>query len=154
MEIARYVGQMSDTEQLADASRALYALINALKRNEQRARTPSERLLARRLIEHANITAYYAGQPLFDSGEYHAALPYFQIQAAIHPESSAIQYRIAVTYGRAGDRKNALKALKIAADNGFSDITRIAEETGFEKLRNDQSYEQILVVVRKNGKPS
>jgi hypothetical protein len=105
MEIARYVGQMSDTEQLADAARNLYALINVLKRNEQRARTPSERLLARRLIEHANITAYYAGQPLFDSGEYHSALHYFQIQAAIHPESSAIQHRIAVTYGAPATRR-------------------------------------------------
>ena len=132
----------------------LYALINVLKRNEQRARTPSERLLARRLIEHASITAYYAGQPLFDSGEYRSALSYFQIQAAIHPESSAIQYRIAVTCGRAGDRKNALEALKNAADKGFSDIARIEQETGFEKLRNDPRYGQILEVVRKNKKSS
>jgi dienelactone hydrolase len=153
-EIARYVGQMSDTDQLADAARNLYALIDVLKRNEQRARTPTERLLARRLIEHANITAYYAGQPLFDSGEYHAALSYFQIQAAIHPESPAIQYRIAVTCGRACDRKSALEALKNAADKGFSDISRIEQETGFEKLRNDPRFGQILEVVRRNKKPS
>jgi tetratricopeptide (TPR) repeat protein len=154
IEIVRYVGQMSETEQQADAARNLYALINVLKGNEQRARTPSERLLARRLIEHASITAYYAGQALFDSGEYHAALSHFQIQAAIHPESSAIQYRIAVTYGRAGDRKSALNALKNAADRGFSDIARIEQENGFEKLRNDPRYGQILEVVRKNKKPS
>jgi pimeloyl-ACP methyl ester carboxylesterase len=152
VEIARYVGQMSDTEQLADAARGLYALIGVLKRDEQRARTPSERLLARRLIEHANITAYYAGEPMFESGEYHAALSYFQIQAAIHPESSAIQYRVAVTCGRAGDRTNALKALKIAADRGFADTARIEQEAGFEKLRNDPRYGQILDVVRKNKK--
>ena len=154
IEITRYVGQMSDTEQQAGAALNLYALINVLKRDEQRARTPSERLLARRLIEHANITAYYAGLPLFDSGAYGSALSYFQIQAAIHPESPGIQYRIAVTCGRAGDRKNALAALKNAADKGFSDIARIEQETGFEKLRNDPRYGQILEVVRKNKKSS
>jgi tetratricopeptide (TPR) repeat protein len=123
-----------------------------LKRNQQRGDTPSERLRARRLIEHASITAYYAGQPLFDSGEYLSALSYFQIQAAIYPESSGIQYRIAVTYGRAGDRKGALAALKKAADKGFSDIARIEQEAGFEKLRAEPRYGQILDVVRRNKK--
>jgi pimeloyl-ACP methyl ester carboxylesterase len=152
IEISRYVTQMSDTDQQAEAARSLYALINGLKRKEQSARTPSERLLTRRLIEHASITAYYAGQALFDSGEYHSALSYVKIQAAIHPESSAIQYRLAVTYGRAGDRKNALEALKSAADNGFSDVARIEQERGFEKLRDDPRCRQILALVRANKK--
>ena len=154
VEIARYVGQMSDTEQQADAERNLYALVNALKRDAQRARTPLEQLLARRLLEHANITAYYAGSALFESGKYGSALSYFQIQAAIHPESSGIQYRIAVTCARAGGTKNALEALKNAADKGFSDIARIEQETGFEKLRNDPRYGPILEVVRQNKQPS
>jgi predicted Zn-dependent protease len=154
IEIARYIGQMSDTEQQADATHNLYALINVLKRNEQSARTLSERLRARRLIEHANITAFYAGQPLFDAGEYHSALTYFKLQATIRPESSGIQYRLAVTYARAGDKKKALEALKNAADKGFSDAARIEQETGFEKLRNDPRYEQALEAVRKNKKPS
>jgi hypothetical protein len=154
VEIARYVGQMSDTEQQADAERNLYALINALKRDAQRARTPLEQLLARRLLEHANITAYYAGSALFESGKYGSALSYFQIQAAIHPESSGIQYRIAVTCARAGGTKNALEALKNAADKGFSDIARIEQETGFEKLRNDPRYGPILEVVRQNKQSS
>lgn len=154
IEIARYIGQMSESEQQISATHHLYALINVLKRNEQSARTPSERLLARRLIEHANITALYAGQPLFDAGEYHSALTYFQLQATIRPESSAIQYRLAVTYARAGDKKKALEALKNAADKGFSDAARIEQESGFDKLRNDPRYEQALEAVRQNKKPS
>jgi dienelactone hydrolase len=152
--IARSVSQLSDNEQHADAARNLHASITTLKRNERSASTPSERLLARRLLEHASITAYYAGQPLFDAGEYHSALRHFQIQAAIHPESSAIQYRLAVTCGRARDTKGALEALKSAADDGFSDSARIEREPGFEKLRSDPRYGHILDVVRKNRKPS
>jgi tetratricopeptide (TPR) repeat protein len=154
IEIARYIGRMSEPEEQVDATHRLYALIGILKRNEQNARTPSERLLARRLIEQASISAFYAGQPLFDAGEYRSALTYFQIQAAIHPESSAIQYRLAVTYARAGQKKEALEALKTAADRGFSDAARIEQETGFDKLRNDPRYEQALQAVRRNKKPS
>ena len=154
IEIAQYVGQMSESEQQIDATHHLYSLITVLKRNEQSARTPSERLLARRLIEHANITAFYAGQPLFDAGEYRSALTYFQLQATIHPESSAIQYRLAVTYARAGEKNKALDALKNAADKGFSDAARLEQETGFDKLRNDPRYGQVLKVVRQNRKPS
>jgi tetratricopeptide (TPR) repeat protein len=154
IEISRYVAQMSDTDQQADAARDLHALINVLKRKEQSARTPSARLPTQRLIEYASITAYYAGQPLFDAGEYHAALSYFRIQAAIHPESSAIQYHLAVTCGRAGDRKTALESLKNAADKGFSDVARIEQESGFEKLRDDPRYRQILELVRANKKSS
>jgi tetratricopeptide (TPR) repeat protein len=154
IEISRYVAQMSDTDQQTDATRSLCALIDVLKRKEQSARSPSERLLTQRLIEYASVTAYYAGQPLFDAGEYHSALSYFQVQAAIHPESSAIQYRLAVTCGRAGDMKNALKALKNAADRGFSDVARIEQEGGFGKLRDDPRYRQILELVRANKKSS
>ena len=62
-------------------------MINVLKRNEKSGRTPSERLLAHLLIEHVSVTGYYAGQPLFDAGEYHAALTYFQVQATIRQEA-------------------------------------------------------------------
>ncbi len=154
IEISRYVAQMSDADQQAEATRSLHALISVLKRKEQSARAPSERSLTQRLIEYASITAYYAGQPLFDAGEYHSALRYFQVQAAIHPESSAIQYRLAVTCGRAGDKKNALEALKKAADKGFSDAARIEQESGFEKLRDDPRYRQIFERVRANKKSS
>ena len=154
VEIARYIGQLSDIEQQVDATRQLFALINVLERNEQKARTRSERSLARRLIEHANITAYYTGQPLFDAGEYRSAMTYFQIQAAIHPESSGIQYRIAVTYGRAGDGKKALEALERAAGRGFADATRVETERGFEKLRSEPRYLKALDAIRKNRKPS
>jgi predicted Zn-dependent protease len=103
---------------------------------------------------HARAIANSAGQPLFDAGEYHAALTCFQLQATIRPESSAIQYRLAVTYARAGDRKKALEALKNAAGKGFSDASRIEQETGFDKLRNDPRYGQALQAVRQNKKPS
>ena len=59
-----------------------------------------------------------------------------------------------MTCGRAGDTKHALEALTNAADKGFSDVARIEQETGFEKLRNDPRYGQILEVVRKNKKSS
>lgn len=154
IEIAGYIGQMSEAEQQVDATNRLYALITHLKRNERSAGTSAERLLARRLIEHANITAFYAGQPLFDAGEYRSALAYFELQGTIRPDSSAIQYRLAVTYARAGEKKKALEALKNAADKGFSDDARIEQESGFDKLRNDLRYEQALKAVRQNKKPS
>jgi len=152
VEIARYIDQISDFEQQVDATRNLYGLIDQLRRGERNARTPSERLVARRLLEFANITAYYAGEPLFDSGEYRSALAYFELQAALHPESAAVHYRIAVTHGRARNTKKALEALKNAAEKGFSDAARIDQEPGFEPLRNDARYQRVLEAVRANKK--
>ncbi len=150
LEIERYIGQLSDLEQQVDATRNLYGLIDLLERGKRSARTPSERLVSLRLLEFANITAYYAGEPLFESGEYRSAVPYFELQAVLHPESAAVHYRIAVTYGRARNAKKALEALENAAKRGFSDAARIDQEPGFEPLRKDVRYQRVLELVRTN----
>jgi dienelactone hydrolase len=152
-EISRYIGQLSDIEQQLDATRNLHGLIDVLSRGERGARTRSERLLARRLLEFTSITAYYAGEPLLESGDHRSALACFELQAAIHPESADVHYRIALTHGRAGNRNKALESLKNAADRGFSDAQRIEREAAFEPLRNDPRYVRVLEVIRANGKP-
>lgn len=149
-EIERYIGQLLDAEQQVDATRNLHGLLDVLERRARNDKTPSERLLARRLLEFANITAYYAGEPLFDSGDYGSATVYFELQAVLHPESAGVHYRIALAHGRAGNRNKALDALKNAADRGFSDAASIEQEPGFERLRNDPRYLRVLEVVRAN----
>lgn len=155
VEIERHLSQFSDAEQRVDAMRGLYGLISLLQRDERDGRTPSDRRLARRLLEHVNITAYYAGQPLFEAGDFQASLAYFQVQAAVHPESAGTHYRIAVAHGRAGNANKALEALKKAAEAGFSDAALLENEPAFEKLlRREARYEQVLGLVRANKKPS
>jgi tetratricopeptide (TPR) repeat protein len=149
-EISRYIGQLPDIEQQVDATRNLHGLIDVLRRGERSARTRPERLLARRLLEFASITAYYAGEPLLEAGDHRSALACFELQAAIHPEAAGVHYRIAVTHARAGNRNKALEALKKAADRGFSDAERIEQEPAFVPLRNDPRYRAALDVVRAN----
>jgi dienelactone hydrolase len=151
-EIERYIAQFSDPERQIDAMPALYGLIGTLQRDARNGRTTGERMLARRLLEHVNITAYYAGQPVFDAGDYQAALIYLQVQAVVHPESPGIHQRIAMSHARSGNRGKALEALKRAAEAGYADAEAVEREPAFEKLRGDPRYEQAVAAIRANKK--
>jgi dienelactone hydrolase len=132
----------------------LQAQIVSFRDNEKRATTPAARLRARRQLGHVNITAFYAGQPLYDSKQYDAALPYLQLQAAVYPESAGTQYRLAVAQAATKKETKALDALEKAAGSGFSDAARIDEEPAFDKLRDDARFKGVLERIKANAKAS
>jgi hypothetical protein len=77
-------------------------------------------------------------------------LTYQQLQAEIHPESSSIQFRIAATHARAGDKKKTLAALRRAAERGYSSKSRIEQERAFDFIRQEPEYQELLQVIQSN----
>ena len=152
--ISQLVGQLSDPELRVDSASQIRTTIAVLKREEKDASSPSKRLLARRLLEHVSITAYYAAQPLSEAGDHESARRCLELQAAVHPESAAVQYRLALNYAQAGDKKKAVESLKSAAAKGFWDVARVEKESAFERLRGDPHFLRVLEEIRANKKPS
>jgi hypothetical protein len=74
----------------------------------------------------------------------------FKIAVLIRPEAAWPHYLVALATARMGDSKGALQALKRAAERGLSG-PRLLEDHGFDKLRSDDSFQEISTRVAKNA---
>ena len=131
-------------ERLFERRTEVREALTRLAREEASAKTEAGKLQARRLLEHASVTAFYTAQPLIEAKRFAAAVHYLEVQVAVHPESAEAQYRLAAVAARAGDKRRALEALEAAVSNGLSDASRIEGEEAFTGLRKDRRFRDLL----------
>jgi hypothetical protein len=149
-EIRALIDSLRNSDERWDRLTALRDLLSALRLDENNRKNLAQRRQARRLLEYVNIMAFYAAEPLIAAREFTLALTYQQLQAEIHPESSSIQFRIAATHARAGDKKKTLAALRRAAERGYSSKSRIEQERAFDFIRQEPEYQELLQVIQSN----
>jgi predicted esterase len=143
-EIQGMLLNLEDPEQRFEKRGVLLSTLARLAGDEKSARTESGKLLARRLLEHASVTAFYAAQSLIEAERFAAAVPYLETQVAIHPQSAEAQYRLAAASARAGDKRQALEALEAAVSHGLEDAPRIEGDEAFAGLRKDRRFLELL----------
>ena len=66
---------------------------------------------------------------------------------------STVDYELASTYAGMGDRENALKLLKDAADAGFLQLARVDSDTEWNPLRKDAQFTALARAVKHNAQP-
>ena len=66
---------------------------------------------------------------------------------------STVDYELASTYAGMGDRANALKLLKDAADAGFLQLARVESDTEWNSLRSDAQFTVLARAVKHNAQP-
>jgi predicted esterase len=100
---------------------------------------------ARRLNAVATSAAYYVPEYLKASGIPGNAARWYELAAAIEPESPAPHLGLARVHARSGNRKAALAALRAAAARGLR-ITRqrLAEDLELAVLAGDPAFEEVL----------
>jgi tetratricopeptide (TPR) repeat protein len=68
-------------------------------------------------------------------------------------QQNLVDYELATTYSGMGDREQALKLLKTAADEGFLQESRLENDAEWNPLRSDQQFAAIRKDVQHNGHP-
>jgi tetratricopeptide (TPR) repeat protein len=149
-EIQGLLQNLEVPEQRFDRRTAVREALTQLARAEASSKTEAGRLQARRLLEHTSVTAFYTAQPLIEAKRFAAAVPYLEVQVAVHPESVEAQYRLATVSARAGDKRRALEALEAAVSNGLSDGPRIEGDEAFDGLRKDRRFRDLLEKLKKD----
>lgn len=66
---------------------------------------------------------------------------------------SLVDYELAATYSGMGERENALKTLKVAADGGFFQAERLEADPEWKELRSDPQFAALAKVVDRNAHP-
>jgi tetratricopeptide (TPR) repeat protein len=100
---------------------------------------------ARRLNAVATSAAFYVPEHLKTQGQLGNAARWYDLAAAIDPESPAPHLGLARLHARTGNRKAALEALRAATARGLRlPRKRLADDPELAVLAGDPAFEEIL----------
>lgn len=74
---------------------------------------------------------------------------YFEKAIKSKPESKKNFYNAACAASLANDKKNSLKWLEIAVENGFDNLNHIKTDSDLENIRKEKKYNKIIVELQK-----
>jgi len=75
---------------------------------------------------------------------YRAAITFYHLLLKAGKSEFDDLYNLACCYGQTGNSKKAAKYLKLAVDDGFSDLDHIKADPDFEKVKNSPEFEKAL----------
>jgi lipopolysaccharide biosynthesis regulator YciM len=91
------------------------------------------------------------GQDLLDGRQYRKAIA--PLEAATHGDDAvalAARYNLARAHAALGDKAKALRWLKDAAAQGFSDVTQLDTDDEWRPLRKDAEFKDIRAQILTN----
>jgi len=119
--------------------------VDALRKQSTSADALTAHSAARRLNAVATSAAFYVPEHLKAQGQLGNAARWYELAAAIDPESPAPQLGLARLHARAGNRKAALDALRAASARGLRlPRKRLADDPELAVLAGDPAFEEIL----------
>jgi predicted esterase len=145
------LGQLSPEGGTEALRRTLSELrISELRKSAAEATDREERLMARRLLESVFVqTSFYLPRALLERKEPRRAALTLQVAAEIKPEEPYVWYALARARALSGEKGDALNALRRAVEAGFRDAEALGSEPGFEALRKERGYLEILESLRR-----
>jgi tetratricopeptide (TPR) repeat protein len=137
-----------NTNEILDPETRLKGMFADLRKQADRVEDTDERRIARRVLDGVFIGLFERGSNQLQTKRYDDAVRSFELATAVHPERGGVFFYLAWTYAAKGDKKQALRALHTAVDNGFSDLAAIESNTAFDSIRGDVQYREIIQAVR------
>jgi dienelactone hydrolase len=122
--------------------------LSLLKKEAEAPKDSSRRRVARRVLQGLYVDSYQRSQSDLERNNYADAADLLGLAAAIRPDSPTIHYNLATVCAKAGNKRQALEALKQAIQKGFKDARKIREDPAFEPLRNDPGMKKLLEGMR------
>lgn len=114
---------------------------------EQPVDSPGRRV-ARRALMGASIILEQTARSYFKAEDYMKASVHFEGIVIVNPTRTSIYFDWAKSAALAGDKREALTALKEAAAGGFKDFARIEQDDAFKYLRKDRVYLDAIAAMR------
>ena len=112
-----------------------------------------ERGLGKRQLYNLSVQARNLADKFHQSKEYLKAILMYKIalEAGIEsPYRSLDLYNLACANARAGQKKNALKNLELAADEGFKRFESLETEADLDSIRAEPEFAKIAAKIKQN----
>ena len=129
-----------DTE--PGVARHITLVMKDLKHQEQS--KGADGIVASRAFTQLWMEGIEAGQGQFHQGHYTEAASYFSLMAEVAPDKPDPLILLAEAKVRAGDRKDALKALEQAVQRGLQNAKTLTDDPELQPLASDPAFQKIV----------
>ena len=85
----------------------------------------------------------------YEAKNYKAATVFFEKAFKAKPDSKKNFYDAACSASLANDKKNSLKWLEAALNNGFDNLNHISADTDLDNVRNEKEFKKIIAEFQK-----
>ena len=104
---------------------------------------------AQRLLNTAfTFTSFYLPRDFLEQRRYERAIACFEVATSIQPENAVVWYNLACARALAGDRDEAVDALRRSTELGFRDLEHIQSDSDLESIRSHDGYRDIVGELR------
>ena len=115
-------------------------MVAQLLEDSDKPKDTSRRRLARQALAYTYMIDSEMAGRLIEAANYETAARCLEVAALVRPGDGRLWYSLAVAHAASGDKGKALDALKIAASNGFHDVTDMEREPLLNSIRGDRRY--------------
>jgi len=107
-------------------------------------------MMAKRLLQDFSYTVYEQGEISLEAKEYSAAAVLFELVAASSSRHPEVLYKLASAYSLDNQKEKALRTLKEAVEQGFSDAALLEKDKSFDPIRGEDEFKALLDLLKKN----
>lgn len=123
--------------------------ISSLQKDADEKTDSSKRRIARRSLNQVFAQTYELSQFRYErEKKYDLALVNLELSNEIYPKSPRIPYDRARVYALNGQKKKALEFLEKAVSFGFKNWQEMEAEKGFENIRQEEKFKQLLSQIK------
>jgi dienelactone hydrolase len=130
--------------------------LDHLKARRGKAKSADEVAVLSRALGSVLVRALETGEQMLEEKRYVRAAAYFEVASAASARPAELHYKAATAYALAGERKQALAALKNALRAGFDNPARLRDDRALASLRDTREFRDLLQQVARgarSGKP-
>jgi tetratricopeptide (TPR) repeat protein len=129
----------------SNSATELKSLLSDLRKQAAKTEDSGERRVARRVLNGTYILLFERGNDLLQNQRrFAAAARAFELASEVNPDRAGVFYYAAWAHAADGNKKKALRALRMATEKGFSDLATLASNHVFDSLRDDAEYQAIV----------
>jgi len=109
-----------------------------------------EKHIVIRVLEYLSLASFSASSSLYSQGRYAEAEHYIELYAIIDTDNPEPEFMYAQIFARQNNADKTMEHLKKAAGLGFSEKSRIDNDTIFQKFNSDKRFSEITDIIIKN----
>ncbi|HNW69113.1 MAG TPA: hypothetical protein PKI01_01825 [Bacteroidales bacterium] len=111
-----------------------------------------EKHIVKRVLEFLSLSSFSASSSLYSQNRFAEAEHYIELYAIIDKDNPEPEFMYAQIYARKKDADKTMEHLKKAANIGFSEKSRIDNDSIFQKFNADKRFAEIIGMIEKNKK--
>lgn len=123
--------------------------VNSLLKKAQGRDDVFESMMAHRLLGRVVLNAYSEGMSYLEERKPAEAVVFLEVASEAGFEKPYVLYNLACAYSLKGERKKALKALKLAVERGFSDVEMMEKDEDLAPIREEEEFKAIEEILKK-----